>query len=35
MKSYCKALLFYDDILRDYIVDALIFLQGGQSGICV
>lgn len=35
MISYSKALVFRDDILRDYITDSLLFLQGGQTGICV
>lgn len=35
MTAYCNALVFYGDIIRDYIMYSLIFLQGEQTGNCL
>lgn len=32
MISYRNTLIFYGDIIRAYIMDSLIFLQGEQTG---
>lgn len=35
MMSYCNAFVFYGDIIRDYLMYSLIFLQGEQTGNCI